>query len=111
MTRESMRIHRQSEELASSAEILMANNDIVRAKELYKQAAVLEEKAVNGFSSDKPQTLAILVLSTCALYYKAGDFDKTYEIATRFLALKEIREQDYYRNHLENILHSINYTK
>ena len=100
-----MQKHEQSEILAITAQELMAQGEEAEAKRLYKQAAELEEIAVNGFGPDEARKLASLGLSTAALYFKAGDYNKAGEIAKRLLSIPEVQEQeDYYLIQLEKIV-------
>lgn len=107
MTNEYIDKHTQSELWASAADEAERHGETVKAQMLRRRAAELEEIAVSEFSPDKPRTLAALGLSTAALYFKAGDHNKAAEIARKMLAIPEVKQQDYFRIQLEEIMTDI----
>lgn len=78
--------HRESEILASQAELLMRQGDVEAAKLIYAKAARLEEAALKAIGSDKPRTLGILAVSAIALYYKAAEYVSAQRLANEMLS-------------------------
>lgn len=64
--------HRESERLASEAEVALRRGDTTAAKELFGQAAEAEQRAFADLDISKTRTIGVSALSTAALYYKAG---------------------------------------
>lgn len=73
--------HRESERLASEAEIAMRRGDIATAKNLYAKAAQSEAAALSFVGPDKSRTLGITAVSAAALWYHAGDLKEAARIA------------------------------
>ena len=61
-------------------------SEIERARELYRQAAELEENALSVLDCQKVRTLGITAVSAAALWFKAGKFDPARKIAEEWLA-------------------------
>lgn len=72
-------------QLSLYAEQLMREGKTDEAKEAYQGAAPIEEYVLRTFGEDKPRTMAILALSTAALYYKAEDFANAKRVAEEYL--------------------------
>lgn len=78
--------HRQSEQFAGEAEMAERKGEIDRARELYRQAAELEENALSVLDRQKVRTLGITAVSAAALWFKAGKFEIARKIAEEWLA-------------------------
>jgi tetratricopeptide (TPR) repeat protein len=77
--------HRDSERLAIEAELALKSSDSNSARDLYRQAAEAEYRALSEIGPNKPRTLAITVVSVVSLYYKAGKIQKAQAIAEEWL--------------------------
>jgi len=84
--------HRESEILASKAELLTRQNDMEAAKSFYAKAAAFEEAALKAVGSDKPRTLGILAVSTIALYYKGADYDSVKRLTRELFSQYQLPE-------------------
>lgn len=78
--------HKQSEQLAGEAEAADYKGEAGRARELYRQAAELEEMALKALDRQKIKTLGITAVSAAALWYKAGQFQQARKVADDWLA-------------------------
>ena len=78
-------LHRESERLASEAEIAMRNRRFPEAIDLYAKAARQEEQAALALEPNKKRTIGITAVSAAALHYKAGAFDDAAAVANRWL--------------------------
>ena len=79
--------HRESELLASEADVALRLGDREAAKHLYGKAAVAEAKALNFLSGDKSRTLGITAVSAAALWYHAGSLREAERAAHAALTL------------------------
>ena len=77
---------RQSEELAFRAETAWAVGGVEEARELFAQAAELEEAVAREVSLGHPRIQSVLAISAVALWYKAANFDRAKRLAYTFLA-------------------------
>ena len=82
--------HRQSEELASQAEVAVERGHRDQADQLYAAAAEAEEMALGALAPGKSRTFAITTVSAVALYYKAGQLNIAENRAHRFLGNEEL---------------------
>ena len=73
--------HTQSERYAISAELAGKARDFVHAKQLYELAAAQEESALAALDPQETRGLGIFAVSACALWYKAGAYDRAKELA------------------------------
>jgi predicted RNase H-like HicB family nuclease len=78
--------HKQSEQFAGEAEAAEYKGEADRARELYRRAAELEEKALSVLDRQKMKTLGITVVSVAALWFKAGQLQQACRIAEEWLA-------------------------
>jgi hypothetical protein len=78
--------HKQSEQLAGAAEASEYKGEAARARELYRQAAEWEEKALHVLDRQKVKTLGITAVSAAALRYKAGQLQQARNVAEDWLA-------------------------
>jgi hypothetical protein len=80
-------LHTQSEQLAEEAHNAMRSGDLLRATQLFAEAARLETSALDAIESNKPRTFGITAVSAVALLYKAGELQAAerlaYEAAAR----------------------------
>ena len=77
--------HRQSEGLASLAEVAAHEGDSYRAREFYVGAAAAEERALWLVEPDKARTYGIIAVSAASLLYKSGQYEETLALAYRCL--------------------------
>ena len=92
--------HRESEELAATAETAVRSGDLHEALRLYRRAAESEVRALDALEGSKPRTLGITAISAVALYYKAKAYPEAEHLAYRWLpdtnlpafATKQLRE-------------------
>ena len=80
--------HRQSEQLASNAEVTAHRGDSARARELYIEAAQAEEKALQEVELAKSRTYGITAVSAVSLYFKATEWKVARNLAHRCLVLQ-----------------------
>lgn len=77
-------LHRESERLASEAQLSVAARP-EHAAELYARAAELEEAALAGVDAGKVRTRGIVGVSAAALRFKSGNLDRAEELARELL--------------------------
>ena len=82
--------HRQSERLASEAEIASRQQDPEQARNLYFTAAQAEEKALHEVAIDKPRTYGITAVSAVSLYFKASEWLMARTLAHRCLGSERL---------------------
>jgi hypothetical protein len=80
--------HNQSETLAAAAHQAQAAADAKRAAELFEQAAVAEENALDSLGPDKPRTLGVTAISAAALWCKGGKPERAAQLAHRASAMQ-----------------------
>jgi len=97
--------HKDSERLATDAEIAVRQGDLGRAKELYVQAAVVEKRALKDLDSSKSRTIGISAVSTVSLYYKASELAAAEAVACRWLTSEYL--PDFAAEQLRALLQSI----
>jgi hypothetical protein len=78
--------HRESEMLASEAEIAMHEGERPKAFSLYWAAATKEADSLSMIGLDKPKTLGVSAVSAAALFFKAREFDLAEHLAISCLA-------------------------
>ncbi len=78
--------HRESEILASEADIAKREGEHSKAFSLYRDAATKEASALSLIGSDKPKTLGVSAVSAAALFFKAREFDSAEQLAISCLA-------------------------
>ena len=97
--------HRQSEQLASDAEVAAYWGDSARARELYKEAAQTEEKALQEVESAKSRTYGITAVSAVSLYFKAAEWQVARSLANRCLGSERLPGFAYHQ--MDHLLDSI----
>ena len=78
--------HRESERLASEAEIASRNDRGESARGLYLHAAQAEARAIDALDQSKARTLGISAVSAASLYFKAAQYAEAEVVAARWLA-------------------------
>jgi hypothetical protein len=73
--------HQQSETFAHQAHEALRAGDLPAAKRLFSRAAELERQALESLPTDKAKTRGITAVSAAALFYKAGDFESSCQLA------------------------------
>ena len=79
--------HRRSENLASAARASLRCGDEPTAQQLFVQAAVAEEHALQQISADRPTTLGVIALSASALWLNAKRVDDAARVARLLLRM------------------------
>ena len=75
--------HRQSEDLASKAHEALRLGRHTVATELFRDAAIAEEKALDELDPSKVRTVGITAVSAVALWYKGGELSEAERLAHR----------------------------
>jgi hypothetical protein len=78
-------LHRQSETSASEASEFARSGAQNQAVPRYREAAELEERALQQIDPSKQRTLGIVGVSTVSLWFKAGDYERAEQLALRML--------------------------
>ena len=97
--------HRQSEQLASNAEVTAHRGDSARARELYIEAAQAEEKALQEVELAKSRTYGITAVSAVSLYFKATEWKVARNLAHRCLGSERLPGFAYQQ--MDDLLDSI----
>jgi hypothetical protein len=84
--------HRQSEQFASQAQVLIWQGEVEAAKQSYAIAAEAETLALIDLEPEKTRTLGITAVSAVALWFKAKEFAKAKELAYQWLASHQLPE-------------------
>ena len=100
-----LQFHAESETRAIEAKIALADNDESRAADLYRQAAELEQKALDSLESNKTRTRGITAVSAVALWYKANEYTAAECLAYGLLA--DGGMPDFARDQLRNLVQAI----
>lgn len=82
--------HQKAQELATLASLEMQEGDVAIARQLYAEAAALEEQAFDQIPDNKSRTRGILGVSLGSLLYKARKFDAAEVVLHRLLGLTEL---------------------
>ena len=78
--------HRKSEELFGNAELEDRFGDPGLARDLYREAAQSEQRALADLAPDKPDTFGITAVSAVSCYFMAHDYEPAEQLAYEFLA-------------------------
>jgi len=97
--------HRESERLASEAEVALREGARDRAISLYKAAGNEETNALSMIGSEKTRTLGVSAVSAAALLFKAREFEMAERLAVSCLARAEMPQ--FAREQLKTILQTI----
>ena len=97
--------HRQSERLASEAEIAFRQQDTAQARKLYFMAAQAEAEALLEVDLEKTRTYGITAVSAVSLYFKAFDWEMARTLAHRCLGAERLPAFAYLQ--LDDLLDSI----
>lgn len=100
-----VQLHAESETRAIEAKIALSAKDESRATNLYRQAAELEQKALDSLEPDKVRTRGITAVSAVALWYKANEYTAAERLAYGLLADDDI--PDFARDQLRNLVQAI----
>jgi hypothetical protein len=82
--------HKQSEDLASKAHEAMRQGRYAAAIELFRDAAIAEESALEALDPSKVRTLGITAVSAVALWYKGGELSEAERLAHRCFGFREL---------------------
>ena len=97
--------HRKSEELFGNAEIEDRFGEPGLARNLYREAAQSEERALADLAADKPQTFGITAVSAVSCYLMAHDYEHAEQLAYEFLAGDRL--PDFARHDMKDVLRAI----
>jgi tetratricopeptide (TPR) repeat protein len=101
----SSREHERAQAKAAQAGLLAAEGQQDKAIALYKEAAELEQKALDRLPDDRPRTRGILGVSLVALLYKAEELARAEDTARILLSQPDLPASAH--NQLRAILQSI----
>jgi len=82
--------HLQSERFASAARDFLRRGNEVRAQELFVQAAIAEEQALEKISRDRTTTLGVIAMSASALWLRAKRVEDAARVARLLLRIPEL---------------------
>lgn len=77
--------HKQSEFYANEADTALIRGEAEKAARLYCLAAEAEASALEILDPSKVRTLGITAVSATALWYKAGDYQSSKQLAEKWL--------------------------
>lgn len=77
--------HRRAMERVDGARAALSAGRVKKARDLFEEAADLEERAVEALSSDTPRTRGILCVSAVSMRREAGELARARELARRYL--------------------------
>ena len=97
--------HKESERLATDAEIATRRGDTRLAQGLYAQAAEAEERALEDLEPSKSRTVGVSAVSTVSLYLKADRLAPAESVAYRWLTYEQL--PDFAAEQLRGLLQSI----
>ena len=86
------KLHAESEQLATEAQLALHALNTERALALYKQAAQAEQKALERLDLSKVRTRGITAVSAVALWLKANEYEIAEQLAYSMLADRNIPE-------------------
>lgn len=98
-------LHGESERLAIEAQLALRNHNAVRAIELYKRAAEIEQQALDQLDVSKTRTRGITAVSAVALWFKGGEYVFAERLAHSMLADPHV--PDFARDDLRNLVQAI----
>lgn len=84
----SLDAHRQAEQLAGEADLLMARGQVAVARERYRAAADAEAAAFRTILPERPRTRGVLATSAVALYLKGDAVEAGLRLARQLLAIE-----------------------
>lgn len=100
-----VQFHAESEARAIEATVALSAKDETRAADLYRQAAELEQKALDSLEQNKTRTRGITAVSAVALWYKANEYTAAERLAYGLLA--DDGMLDFARDQLRNLVQAI----
>ena len=98
-------LHTQSEKFATEAHLALRSGRSSDARNLYKQAAELEQKALDLLDVTKARTRGITAVSAVALWFKAGEYTLAEQLACSMLADSQIPA--FAREELQSLVRAI----
>lgn len=98
-------LHAESERLAIEAQLALKARNTERAFNLYRQAAELEQLALNELDVSKVRTRGITAVSAVALWFKAGEYEQAEQLA--HLTLANPNTPKFAREDLRNLVQAI----
>lgn len=97
--------HRESELIASEADVAKRAGNDARARALYRRAAEEERKALAELDPAKRRTFGITTVGIASLYFQGNLLDEAEQTACEFIASD--LNSDFGRNELRTLLASI----
>lgn len=79
-------LHTESERLAIEARLALMAHSTEQAIDLYRQAAEIEQRALEQIDISKVRTRGITAVSSVALWFKAGVYERAEQLAHLMLA-------------------------
>jgi len=86
-------LHTQAQELSVKGALLTAKGEDEEGRHLFREAALLEEKALQEVSTGNSRTRGILGVSLVALLYKGRELDRARSWAERLLKEEGLTER------------------
>lgn len=77
--------HRRSEDLAGEGDLLALQGDLDHAREVYRQAAIHEQQALEDLGQGKFKTWSITAVSAASLRFMADNFGSAERLAHTYL--------------------------
>lgn len=98
-------LHTESERLAIEAQLTLKARSTERAIDLYKQAAEIEQRALEQIDVSKVRTRGVTAVSAVALWFKAGVYERAEQLA--YLMLADSHMPDFARVDLRDLVQAI----
>ncbi|MBU2793660.1 MULTISPECIES: hypothetical protein [Acidithiobacillus] len=98
-------LHTESERLAIEAQLALRVRSTEHAIDLYRQAAEIEQRALEQIDVSKVRTRGITAVSSVALWFKAGVYERAEQLAHLMLADSHI--PDFARVDLRDLIQAI----
>ncbi|CDQ12245.1 conserved protein of unknown function [Acidithiobacillus ferrivorans] len=98
-------LHTESERLAIEAQLALRVRSTEHAIDLYRQAAEIEQRALEQIDVSKVRTRGITAVSSVALWFKAGVYERAEQLAHLMLADSHI--PDFARVDLRDLVQAI----
>jgi hypothetical protein len=98
-------LHKESERLATEAQLSLLAHNPGKTSELYKSAAEFEKRALDSLELSKVRTRGITAVSAVALWFKGGEYALAEQLACSMLADPLV--PDFARADLRTLVHAI----
>lgn len=98
-------LHSESERLSIEAQLALRTRSTEQAIDLYRQAAEIEQRALEQIDVSKVRTRGITAVSAVALWFKAGVYERAEQLA--YLMLADRNMPDFARVDLRDLVQAI----